>query len=561
MTRGGACSAAGSGEGSVSFLVLDPHGTELDSTRQGSSKVTDTLPTARPFAIRYENITKNYGATRALRGVSLEFTAGRVHALVGENGAGKSTFLGIASGRVVPTSGTITVDGEALPTGKPRAVQHLGIHTIYQELTIIPALTPQANVFLGHETSSGGWLKERSMFERYAELCELLQVPIRRVAHAGSLSVADQQMIEIMRAVVGDARALLFDEPTASLAHAERESLFRLIQGLKAKGLAIALVSHNLEEVLDNADTVTVFRDGILAESRPTADWTKQRLVDAMLGTSLTDSAKDKPEDAHRIKLSSGTSVNRRRSLADDAEPVLEVRDLHSNSAKGISFDLRPGEILGIAGLVGSGRTALLRALAGLNPEATAKIKLRGITCTLPRSVREARQAGIALLPEDRKDQGLVLSMTSADNITLGEWDGLTRAGYLSLKKLKAAAAEAAMPVGFDQARIGYLARNLSGGNQQKLMLARWIHAHHTILLADEPTRGVDIGAKNQILEALEKIVGDNRSMIVVSSELEEIVALSDRVLIINEGRQIGLLDRSVAKITVDSLLRRILEA
>ena len=519
------------------------------------------LPTAAPFTIRYTDITKNFGATMALRGISLEFTAGRVHAVVGENGAGKSTFLGIASGRVVPTSGTITIGGEPLHTGNPRAAQNLGVHTIYQELTVIPALTPQANVFLGHETSSGGWLRERSMFQRYEELCEVLQVPVQRVARAGSLSVAEQQMLEIMRAVVGDARALLFDEPTASLAHAERESLFSFIRELKAKNLAIALVSHNLDEVLENADDVTVFRDGVVADSRAAAEWTKPELINAMLGSSTSQLATNGLAGIDGQAVRPGKNPSRSVAPAQDAEPVLKVRDLHSHSARGISFDLRPGEILGIAGLVGSGRSSLLRALAGLNPEATGSLVVRGSDCALPKTVGQARRLGFALLPEDRKGQGLVLSMMSADNITLGEWGGLTRAGYLSNEKVKAAAAKAAIPVGFDPNRVASLARNLSGGNQQKLMLARWIHAHHSILLADEPTRGVDIGAKNQILDVLEGIVDENRSMIVVSSELEEVVALSDRVLIISDGRQVGILDRTVDEITVDGLLRRILEA
>lgn len=514
---------------------------------------------AAPFAIRYEDITKSYGATQALRGISLELRAGRVHALVGENGAGKSTFLGIASGRVVPSSGSITIGGTPLAVGRPRAAQDLGVHTIYQELTIIPALTPQANLFLGHERSRLGWLDERRMMTRYTELCRRLHVPVHRIARSGDLSVAEQQMLEIMRAVIGDARALLFDEPTASLGTAERESLFRFIRDLKAEGMAIALVTHNLDEVLENSDDVTVFRDGRVADSRPAAEWTKKDLVDAMLGSTTSTLAVEgfEPESAE----GAAEAVDGRRSTSASVAgpPLLRVTGLTSHSAQGIDFELRPGEILGIAGLVGSGRSSLLRALAGLDPRATGTIEIGGRERGVPRSVVEARRLGIALLPEDRKGQGLVLGMSGADNISLGEWGGLTTAGYLRPQRLARAAVAASGPVGFDPARVGAPARTLSGGNQQKLMLSRWVHADHQVLLADEPTRGVDIGAKNQILRALEGIVGERRSMIVVSSELEEVVALSDRVLVVRDGRQIALLDRATDDVTVDGLLRIIL--
>lgn len=506
---------------------------------------------SRPFVV-LDGVTRNYGETRAVRGVTMDLAiSGQIHALVGENGAGKSTCLGMAAGRVAPSGGRVLVDGQELTPGSPRASKRLGVHAIYQELTILPALTPEANVFLGQDLSAGGWLRERAMRRAYVELCERVGVTPAPSARAGDLSVADQQTLEILRALLSDARCVLFDEPTASLAQAEREMLFRTMHDLRAKGLALTLVSHNLDEVAEHSDTITVFRDGRVVETRPSAQWTKRDMVAAMLGDHTRGAALAAGEHSRRPKARGTT------------EPVLQVRDLNSPGIlQDVTFDLQRGEVLGIAGLVGSGRTSILRALAGLDAAATGEIRTTadGVT-RVPRSAAQARRRGISLQPEDRKGQGLLLNSSGRDNIALGEWGGpITRWSFISDSRLANAVATAAKAVGFNTARLGEPARQLSGGNQQKLMIARWIHAAHPILLADEPTRGVDVGAKAEILIALQEIVESGRSMIVVSSELEEVIGLSDRVLVVHDGRIIATLDSAQETITPERILQLIFD-
>jgi ABC-type sugar transport system ATPase subunit len=503
-----------------------------------------------PF-IRLVNASRSFGNTKALQEANLDLAVrGQMHALVGENGAGKSTCLGLVSGRIAPSSGTILVEGRELETGSPRASIQAGIATIYQELTIVPALSPQANIFLGQTLSRRGWLRERQMRREYEQLCGRLGVEPVDATHTGRLSIADQQLIEIMRALNSTAQAILLDEPTAALAEHEREVLFKTLHGLRAQGLALTLVSHNLDEVLEHSDIVTVLRDGQVVAQRPTREWTKRDLVSAMLGS--TDRGAAIAAGSHRARKPQNVE------LAMTAEPIMKVRGLTSLPKPiDVSFDLRRGEILGIAGLVGSGRTELLRALAGLDEWASGTVEIGG-SDRVPKSVREARDRGIALLPEDRKGQGLVMPRSAADNVTLGEWEGLSRMSMLSTRKVEEDAAGSAAHVGFDVQRIAEKASSFSGGNQQKLMLARWLHTDHPVLLADEPTRGVDIGAKAEILLALERLVGKDRSMIVVSSEMEEVVGLSDRVLVLHFGHQVALLDAAEEEITVEKILQLI---
>jgi ABC-type sugar transport system ATPase subunit len=323
---------------------------------------------------------------------------------------------------------------------------------------------------------------------------------------------------------------------------------------LRDRGLALTIVSHNLDEIMEHSDVITVFRDGAVVDTRPGDAWTKHEMVDAMLG-----------DHTRGADIASGHHQTRRSRAAVpiDAAPALVVKDLTSPGIiEGIDFELRPGEVLGISGLVGSGRTSILRALAGLDPHATGEVHTAaGSISRVPRSAREARRRGIALLPEDRKGQGLLLGRSGRDNVTLGEWGGVSRGGFISEGRLGSAAAQAAKQVGFTVSRLGEDARLLSGGNQQKLMIARWMHSTHPVLLADEPTRGVDVGAKTEILVALEKIVAQGRSMVVVSSELEEVIGLSDRVLVIDQGRVLALLDGAVEKITPAKVLQIIFDA
>jgi ABC-type sugar transport system ATPase subunit len=503
-------------------------------------------------AVTFGAVAKSFSATQALCGVDLALAAGEVHAFVGENGAGKSTCLGVLAGRIAPTSGEVRVWGDELRYGDPRACRRAGIVAIYQELTIVPGLTAQANVFLGMPLARRGVLSERRMRARYEALCADIGVePAPDGVPAGRLSVAEQQLIEIMRALVADAKVILFDEPTASLALQERKALLRLMDRLRRGGMTIVFVSHNLDEVLEIADTVTVFREGVIVASGPRDDWDKRRVVRAMLGSAASERL------MHELLEDEGAPevAARRRPPTSDA-PVLRVEGLTVPGAvEAIDLEIFAGEILGLGGLVGAGRTTVLRALAGLEPRATGTMWIDGRRVALARTVRQAQRLGIALAPEDRKAQGLVLQMDAMNNIALSDLRAVARMGVLSRRRMAAKTTEAATGFGFRAERIGETARNLSGGNQQKLLLARWRLNPPRILLADEPTRGIDIGAKAEIMASLEAMAAAGLAIVLVSSELEEVSAISDRVVVLAEGRLVGVLDRRDGEITPTEIM------
>jgi ABC-type sugar transport system ATPase subunit len=501
--------------------------------------VATSLSPTPDFAIEAVGVEKRYSGTLALKGVDVRTQRGTVHALVGENGAGKSTFLGVIAGRVVPTAGDVRVFGQPHIFGAPRQARHLGVATIYQELTIVPALSAQANVFLGKPIAKAGVLDERAMRRRFQELSAQMSVQIRPEAVAGRLSVADQQMLEIMRGVQSGARLILFDEPTTSLAPPERKTLFRLMRQMRAEGVTMMLVSHNLEEVLDISDVVTVFRDGKLAGSAPRADWTKPALIRAMVGHDVI-------ENRH---------VERAKRPAGAAPLLMATEVTVPNAIENVEFSLNLGEILGIGGLVGSGRTSLLRALAGLEPRSTGRLAIDGEPVEWPLTPRAALKAGIALVPEDRKAQGLVLGMSAMDNIAIAHFGEVSRFGVISNAAVTAKARGVAREFGFAEDRVGTIVRNLSGGNQQKVLLGKARFRSPKILLVDEPTRGIDIGAKDEIMATLRGLADDGLGIIVVSSDLEEVVAASDRILVMSEGRKVAEFDQSGGAITVQDIL------
>lgn len=496
------------------------------------------------LALSATGIQKRYGGTMALKGVSLEAEAGKIHALVGENGAGKSTFLGVIAGRVVPTAGSVEIFGQPHVFGQPRQARRLGITTIYQELTIIPRLSAVANVFLGQPLSRSGFLDEGRMRKAYDDLCARLDVSIRPNAIAGTLSVADQQMLEIMRGIQSGARLLLFDEPTTSLAPPEREALFKIMRQLKEQGTTMMFVSHNLEEVLDISDTVTVFRDGSLSATGPRSDWTKPSLIRAMIGHDVIEN----------------------RRVARAAQPagtpsLLEARDITVPGAiENVSLTLKPGEILGIGGLVGSGRSSLLRAIAGVEPRSTGSMTINGYAVPWPNTPRAALWAGISLVPEDRKAQGLVLGMRAMDNIVMAQMSKVSRFGFLSGQMIADQSKIIAREFGYAENRLGTMIRHLSGGNQQKVLLGKARFRNPLVLLVDEPTRGIDIGAKDEIMNTLRRLADEGVGIIVVSSDLEEVIAASDRIIVMSGGRAVAELDQTEAPVAVGDILHAAFE-
>ena len=486
-----------------------------------------------------------FGGTLALKRVDVRSEAGKIHALIGANGAGKSTFLGIIAGRIAPTAGEISIFGRPHSFGSPRLAHRRGVAAIYQELTIVPAMSTQANVFLGQPISRFGLAAKREMREEYLRLSERLGVKIPSDVPAGRLAVADQQMLEIMRGVRSGARLLLFDEPTASLAPPECEALMRIMRDLKARGVSMMFVSHKLEEVLEIADIVTVFRDGRVAASGPREQWTKREMVRAMIGREIQTESVSRPPPV----------------LVQGRAPVLEAKGV---SIPGILHDIdivvQPGEIVGLGGLVGSGRTSLLRALAGLEPNSAGRLLINGKPITWPKTPHHALRAGIALVPEDRKLQGLVLQMTGTSNITMTNYGLVSRFGVLSASQMAKRSAEVAGKFGFDPKRLSAAVRNLSGGNQQKVLLSKWGYDPPRLLLVDEPTRGIDIGAKAEILATLRQMAESGVGVVIVSSELEEVVTTCDRILVMTSGRVVAHLDHSVAPVKVEDILHAAFE-
>ena len=491
-----------------------------------------------PVALRARGIHKSFPGVRALSDVGFDVRAGEVHGIVGQNAAGKSTLVKILTGACDADAGTVEAFGRELSRGDPRASRRAGIAAIYQEPAIVPELSAAANVFLGRTPRRGPFVSRSAARRAFAELAARVGPPLDPDARAGSLSVANQQVLEIMRALAADHEILIMDEPTSALGPEERDRLYATIRGLRAAGVATVYVSHALDEVLALCDRVSVMRDGELVATEAAERWTKDRLVNAMLGRALL---KPPPEP---------------RTTA--AEEVLRVERLSVPGApEEISFRLRRGEIVGLAGLVGSGRTSLLRALAGADSCAVGRLVVRGRERPWPRSVRSALRSGIALAPEERS-QGLVASLSAAANVWLTDMaavaSGPMRRDRLRLRR----AAETMGPLDFDVRRLREPAGAFSGGSQQKLVVGKWLHRRPAVLLMDEFVRGIDVGAKAQMLAVVTRLAARGMSIVVVSSELEELVDVADRVLVLARGRLIGELDGAEA--SVDRILRLVFD-
>jgi ABC-type sugar transport system ATPase subunit len=478
-------------------------------------------PSTEPVALRARGIRKSFPGVRALHGVDFDVRAGEVHGLVGENGAGKSTLVKILTGVAEPDAGT--VEG-----------RRSGIAAIYQEPAIVTGLSAAANVFLGRSHRRGPFISRSRTRREFRRLNARLGLAIDPDARAASLSPANVRMLEIMRVLDGEHRILIMDEPTASLGPAERERLYEAVRGLREAGVATVHVSHDLGEVLALCDRVTVLRDGELVATEPVQHWTKERLVTAMLG---------------HVVLAPPLQP---REIAE--QEVLRVEGLTVPGVlDGVSFSLRRGEILGIGGLVGSGRTELLRALAGADAGARGRLFVRGRERPWPRTVRGALALGIALAPEERA-HGLVASLSAAANVCLTDMRAVASGVVIRERRRLLRAAETMRPLAFDVERLREPAVSFSGGSQQKLVIGKWLHRRPDVLLMDEFTRGIDVGAKAEILAVITRLASQGMSLVIVSSELEELVESADRVLVLAGGRLVGELARADA--SVERILR-----
>ncbi|HEY1366836.1 MAG TPA: sugar ABC transporter ATP-binding protein [Gaiellaceae bacterium] len=476
-------------------------------------------------AIRLVGVSKAYPGVQALSDIDFDLQVGEVHSLVGENGAGKSTLLKILTGAHPPTEGHVEVFGDRVEFNGPRDAQQLGIAAVYQELTVIPALTAAANVFLGQTRSRLGFLSEGAMRARFESLCAEFGVAIAPNALAGDLSVADQQVLEIMRALEAAARIVVLDEPTATLAPHEREALYSIIRRLSERGVAMIYISHDLDEVLRLSDRVTVLRDGQRVDGRPASEWTKTGLVRAMLGRTAA------------------MHVPKTRERRTEALRAAEVNV--PGFLEDVELTVAAGEIVGIAGLVGSGRSELLRAFAGLDPASSGSIWIDGRERRWPRSPRQALRVGVALAPEDRKTQGLIQQLSVADNINLPALSAGAHLGFLRRGKVLGSAGARADRVALSRVVLERRVGTLSGGNQQKALVARWIERGVRVLLVDEPTRGIDVGAKVEVFTLLDALAANGLGVVMVSSELEEVIDHSDRVVALARGRVVAEFDAS----------------
>jgi simple sugar transport system ATP-binding protein/ribose transport system ATP-binding protein len=472
---------------------------------------------SRPY-LELLDVAKHFGGVQALRGVSLEVTRGSIHALVGENGAGKSTLGRIVAGVIAADGGRMLLDGDEVSFRSPREALEHKVAAIAQEPFVVPQLTVAQNVFLGVEPASGGVLRGRKLYAAYDELAERAGFDLPGHAPAGRLRTGEQQKVEILRALSRDAQLIVMDEPTAALSANETEQLHGIIRSLAAAGKTLILISHFLGEVLELSDTVTVLRDGQLIRTSPAADQTEQSLVEAMLGRPLTSTFPDK------------------QPAPADAPVVLTVEGVSAPGVEDASFVVRAGEIVGIAGLVGAGRTELARAIFGAARLSSGQVTLADGT-ELGRSPRASLSGGLALLPESRKDEGLLFGRSSIENTTLSRLSRLARMSVVRRGLERKTARTMLERCDVRGASYSAPVEALSGGNQQKVLLARTLLCDPQVLIADEPTRGVDVGAKRAIYDFLAEFAAGGRGVILISSELEEVLGLAHRILVMRRGR------------------------
>jgi ABC-type sugar transport system ATPase subunit len=465
-------------------------------------------------------IQKRFPGVRALRGVDLDLGAGEVLAVVGENGAGKSTLIKVLSGAHAPDSGTVHLEGREASFRSPLDAQRAGIAVIYQELNLVPSLNARENLFLGREVTRCGFLRRRQEHRAAREVLTRLGVEFDTEAPCRSLSVAQRQVVEIAKALVLEARVLVLDEPSATLSPEEVRRLFGIIRELQGRGLGIIYISHRLEEVFEIADRVLVLRDGERVAEHRTREVSRDRLIELMVGRRLEN---EFPPRQRRV-----------------GAPRLVVRDLRRRGTScGVSFVLHRGEVLGLAGLVGAGRTEIVRLIAGADRPAGGEIELDGRQLRI-RSPRDAIRSGIVLLSEDRKGEGLVLSHSSRENFGLPNLRALSRLGFVRRRRERSAFASHVEGLRIRLAHQDQPARELSGGNQQKVVLAKWLESNAEVLVFDEPTRGIDVGAKYEIYVLIQELVEQGKSVLMVSSELPELLGMCDRILVLHEGRLSG---------------------
>ena len=479
--------------------------------------------------ISLKNVHKSFGGVSVLNGVDFDLQKGSVHALVGQNGAGKSTMMKILTGVYTCDSGAIYIDGSKVKMNSySDAVSH-GISLIFQELSLIPTLTVAENIFLNREILEGPFLDKKSMERKAHKLLQSLDIDVDVHSRVEDLDVGVCQMIEIAKALSVNAKVLILDEPTASLSEKETAHLFTLINSLKQRGVSMIYISHRMAEIFKICDTITVLRNGSIVTTKPTRDYSLTGLIEDMIGR----------------KTAALTTADEELASKCTGRPLMTVEHLNCGSRlKDVSFELREGEVLGLAGLMGSGRTEVVESLFGLNKDASGQVTINGQSYEI-KGVRHAIDSGLALIPEDRRREGLVLMHSVEENLIVPIFDKLKRGLLLESKKVADIAERSISDMAIKTHSRKTPAFNLSGGNQQKIVVGKWLNSAPSVLLLDEPTAGVDVGSKREIIDKVRDFVGENRAAIFISSDILELISACDRFIVFYDGKVTATYNRS----------------
>ena len=477
------------------------------------------------YVMQLQNIRKEYPGVIALKNVSLEVKKGEILALIGENGAGKSTLIKTCSGAVIPTSGKIIINGKEFSSMTPQLASENGIAIIYQEFNNVGGLSAAENLFLGHPIKKGFLIDKAAMEKEAEKAFKQLNINIDPKALVKDLTVGYQQMIEIAKAIQQDAQVLIMDEPSAPLTNAEVESMFKVVELLRSKGVSIIYISHRLDEIFRLSDRIVVLRDGDYIKTLITKETHVEELIQLMVGRELNE------------------SYPPRNSCIDEKEVVLELQNVFGNGDKDISFKLHKGEVLGLGGLVGAGRTELAQIIFGAAKKESGKIIFKSNEID-PRSPREAIDCGIALVPEDRKRHGALLQTSVKNNINMPIYKKISKFSVIDSKKELEIAKKYKEELLIKTPHLNQIVKNLSGGNQQKVILGKWLAANSELIIFDEPTRGIDVGAKYEIYKLINHLVENGKTVLLISSEMEELMGMSDRIIVLAEGNITGELRR-----------------
>ncbi len=484
--------------------------------------------------LKLNHISKLYPGVVALDDMNMEFREGEVHAIVGENGAGKSTMIKTISGAIEPSQGTIEICGETFEKLTPKLSRQKGVAVIYQEFTLVPVLSAAENIFMGEYMLKGMVLDRKSMEAKASELFERLHVKIDPKAKVADLTTGFQQIVEIAKAISKDAKILIMDEPSAPLTIAEVEAMYEIVDRLKAEGVTILYISHRMEEIFRLSDRVTVIRDGKYITTVNTEETSKQELIKLMVGRELNESypVREKPP----------------------TETLMKLNRVCGNGVKDISFDIKRGEILGLGGLVGAGRTELAQLLFGSEKITSGEIVYKGKPLHA-KNCRQAIEAGIAMIPEDRKRHGVVLDMSIRENTTMPCLRRISNHSVIKPKREVEVTEKYEKSLRIKTPTMEQLVKNLSGGNQQKVVLAKWLAMDPEVIIFDEPTRGIDVGAKQEIYDIMNDLANQGKAIVMISSDMEELIGMSDRVVVLCKGRMAGSLSRE--EISQESILMK----